>query len=102
MIKVNVGDKVFRIKFEHHQYSQPTWVTSTTGRVVEALGLTTAIIIDEKDAVVAQEASICSIWDNFNKAKGRLEALKRATIELPREVRKAIFTGYLASGARIS
>ncbi len=92
---------LFLLNFHHQQFDVPTLCETDSGRYVDAWGFTTAILRTPDGAVFNEGTAFCAVMDTFNKAKGRLEALKKATFGMSREGRQIIFTAYVDSGARL-
>jgi len=110
-IVANVGGKEYRVGFRHDRVGQMVVEpggqyhrTGTLERPVKrphvgtldwkSCSAITTCMIYSGDILVAEGKAYCSFKDQFNKRRGRIISLGRATESLPYDIKCAIWEAY--------
>jgi hypothetical protein len=94
----------YRLFFEYDSFS-PVYYYTESGREVIAQGSTLAILTEEENGHDVHEVcaeAVCSQYDQFDKAKGRVVALRKLSPQLSHSLRTAMWNAVRASGMKLS
>lgn len=65
------------------------------GKLAKKVSRITLALIKDQGEIIAKGEAVCSIKDVFNKEKGRILALRKATEDLPKELKASIWKKYV-------
>jgi hypothetical protein len=90
----------YELRFEYDL--EPGLVNTDGGRIITVNGTTIAILIDQTDGEEKFWAeAYCSMYDTFDRTKGRVVALRRLGDQLPVSFRKAMWKAVADSGMKL-
>lgn len=89
----------YQVYFKHHK-EEAGFTATQDGNALFYRGRTECFITD-KEEVVSYAEAMCSVFDTFDKAKGRKPALARALSVFPVEFRSMVWDMYLGTVKRV-